>query len=152
MEGRWKGNNIKREREKMENNYGKKEPVVSLSSVLANLYKEYRVEEINTEELMSVEEGDMLGKTDVISLFEEISGGNNSEYYVGITGRVRDREKEHNAEFLAVVDCPSVDKANGLEELANAKGFNTGGAAGNGHEKGTTEVYIYKIIPNITKE
>ena len=134
-------------------NFEKTEPKVSQGDyAIANLSREYRVEEINTEEFMSVEEGDKLSKNEVISLFEEISEGNNGKYYVGITGRVRDREKEHNAEFLAVVDCPSVDKANGLEELAKANDFYTGKATGNGHEEDTTKLYIYEIIPGITIE
>lgn len=118
-------------------------------SILAKL-EVYRVEEINTFDV-ATEEGEILNQEGVISLFEEISAGNNGRYYVGITGRVRDREKEHNAHFLAVVGCSSVDEANELEEIAKSYGYDTGGATGNGHDEDTTKVYIYKKIPGETK-
>jgi len=119
-------------------------------TMLANL-EAYWIEEINTEEFIA-QEGKILTQIGVIDLFEEISSGKNDKYYVGITGRVREREKEHNAVFLAVIDCQSLDKANDLEELAKANGFYTGGATGNGHEEDTTKLYIYKMIPGVTIE
>lgn len=134
-------------------NFEKLTPKVSLREyAIADLSKVYRVDEINTEELISAQEGDKFSKNEVISFFEEISAGNNGRYYVGITGRVREREKEHNAEFLAVVDCLSLEKANNLEELAKSNGFYTGEATGNGHDDSTTKLYIYKIIPGVTIE
>lgn len=120
------------------------------NSLFANLAI-YRVEEINTYDV-ATKEGDSISQKEIISLFEEISGGNNEKYYVGITGRVRIREKEHNAVFLAVIDCQSLDKANKLEELTKARGFYTGGSTGNGHDEDTTKLYIYKMIPGVTVE
>ncbi len=90
--------------------------------------------------------GQLLDKDEVIDLFNEISAHkSNSGYYVGITCDPDRREREHNAEFLAVVDCPSVEKANELEKLLEKEDFETGGATGNGYKPSTTKVYIYRI-------
>ena len=129
---------------------GEEKKISLRDSVLANL-EVYRVDEINSSN-SETKVGKILSKKEVISLFEAISAGNNWQYYVGITGRVREREEEHNAKFLAVIGCPSVDEANELEELAKANGFYTGDATGNGHDEETTKLYIYEIIPGLTKE
>ena len=123
----------------------------SIKDRMKAIIEKYKVDEINTECLLGIEEGSILSANDVMRLFKYICAFNTNEYYVGITGRVRDREKEHNAEFLAVIGCPSLDDANYLEEYAKKKGFFTGGATGNGHDEDTTKVYIYKMIAGVTK-
>lgn len=107
--------------------------------------KDYKIEKLDFK-LDNHDAGDNLTKEGVISLFNEISAHkSNSGYYVGITCDPDRRAREHKAEFLAVVECPSVEKANELEKLLEKEDFETGGATGNGHKPSTTKVYIYRI-------
>lgn len=103
----------------------------------------YEIEELDSSRQTSYHEGQQLSEEEVMGLFEEISGdAKNSNYRVGITNDPARREKEHDKTFLAVVGCPSVDKANGLEALAGQYGFDAGEHVGNA-SKGK-KVYIFK--------
>lgn len=115
--------------------------------------KSYDLEELDTSCYTKYHIGQNLTKEDVITLFNEISAHkSNKGYYVGITCDPDRRAQEHNAEFLAVIECPSLEKANELEKLLDKEGFETGDATGNGHKPTTKKVYIYRMIPNVTKE
>lgn len=108
----------------------------------------YKVEELSFDYSNNYYEGDELSKEDVMELFNEISShASNNKYYVGITCNPDRRERDHKADFLAVVDCPSVEKANELEKEANKYGFDAGYAVGNAHNEDSTKVYIYKKTP-----
>lgn len=105
--------------------------------------KEYEIEELDSSRQTSYHEGQQLSEEEVMGLFEEISGdAKNSNYRVGITNDPARREKEHDKSFLAVVGCPSVEKANALEALADEYGFDAGEHVGNA-SKGK-KVYIFK--------
>lgn len=109
----------------------------------------YYVEELSFDYSDNYYEGDELNKVEVMALFNEISShASNNKYYVGITCNPDRREGEHKADFLAVIDCPSVEKANELEEMADKYGFDAGYAVGNAHNEDSTKVYIYKKSPN----
>ena len=108
----------------------------------------YKVEELSLTYSKNYYEGDELNKEEVIELFNEISShASNNKYYVGITCDPNRREGEHKADFLAVIDCPSVDKANELEKMADKYRFDAGYAVGNAHNEDSTKVYIYKKTP-----
>ena len=105
----------------------------------------YKVEELPFEYSEKYYEGDELSKEEVMDLFEEISGNaKNSKYRVGITCDPDRRAKEHDKTFLAVIGCPSVNKANELEELADKYGFDAGEHVGNAFLKKSKKVYIFK--------
>lgn len=107
--------------------------------------KEYEIEELDSSRQTSYHEGQQLSEEEVMGLFEEIGGdAKNSKYRVGITCDPDRREKEHDATFLAVIGCPSVDKANELEELADKYGFDAGEHVGNAFLKKSKKVYIFK--------
>lgn len=133
-------------------NNKKQDSMKDILALTRGLVNHYKVEEINTVSALNVAEGNMISAQDVINLFKYVCAFNTNEYYVGITGRVREREKEHNATFLVVIDCASNERANKMEELAKSSGFYTGGATGNGANDDTTKLYIYKMIPGVTKE
>ena len=110
--------------------------------------KEYHIEELSFAYSNKYYEGDELDRAEVMELFNEISShASNNKYYVGITYDPNRREGEHNADFLAVIDCPSVEKANELEKMADKYGFDAGYAVGNAHNEDSTKVYIYKKTP-----
>jgi sulfur relay (sulfurtransferase) DsrF/TusC family protein len=134
------------------NNNDKQDTMKDMLTLTRALVNTYKVEEINTLSALNVAEGDMISAQDVINIFKYVSAFNTNEYYVGITGRVREREKEHKASFLVVIDCTSNERANKMEELAKSNGFYTGGATGNGSNEDTTKLYIYKMIPGVTIE
>lgn len=105
----------------------------------------YTIEELPFEYSEKYYEGDELSKEEVMDLFEEISGNaKNSKYRVGITCDPDRRAKEHDKTFLAVIGCPSVNKANELEELADKYGFDAGEHVGNAFLKKSKKVYIFK--------
>jgi hypothetical protein len=105
--------------------------------------KEYEIEELDSSRQTSYHEGQHLSNEEVMDLFDEIRGeAKKSNYRVGITCDPDRREKEHDTTFLAVVGCPSVDKANALEILAGEYGFDAGEHVGNA-SKGK-KVYIFK--------
>ena len=111
--------------------------------------KDYKIEELSLAYSDTYYEGDKLDKNEVMDLFNEISShASNNKYYVGITCNPDRREGEHKADFLAVIDCPSVEKANELEEMADKYGFDAGYSVGNAHNEDSTKVYIYKKSPN----
>lgn len=89
--------------------------------------------------------GQLLSKDEVINLFNEISSdAKKSKYYVGITCNPEQREEAHNADFLAIVDCPSMEAAKELEKSADKYGFDAGSVQGNVHKSSSKKVYIYK--------
>lgn len=88
--------------------------------------------------------GETLSKLQVMGLFDEIRTSAKNTYYVGITCNPERREKEHKADFLAVINCPSVWRANELEKEADKYGFDAGKHVGNATNIRSTKVYIYK--------
>lgn len=113
--------------------------------------KEYYIEDLNIE-LENYSIGDKLTKKEVLSLFNDISAHkSNSDYYVGITCNPNDREDDHNADFLAVVDCPSMEAAKELERLLDKEDYDAGKVQGNVHKSSSKKVYIYRKTPK-TKE
>lgn len=115
-----------------------------------NLYlngygERYEIEELDSSRQTNYHEGQNLSEDEVMNLFNEISAdAKNSKYRVGITCDPDRREDEHDANFLAVIGCPSVDKANELEKLADKYGFDAGKHVGNAHLSKSTKVYIFK--------
>lgn len=107
--------------------------------------KEYGIEELDSSRQTNYQEGQHLSNEEVMELFNEISAdAKNSNYRVGITCDPERREKEHGKTFLAVVDCPSVDKANELEALAGQYGFDAGEHVANAFKPNSRKVYIFK--------
>lgn len=114
--------------------------------------KEYKIEELNFEH-KNYNKGDLLTKDGVISLFCEISKhAANNQYYVGVTCNPEEREDAHNAKFLAVVDCPSMEAAGELEKQFDKKGFDAGKLQANLHKSKSKKIYIYKEVPRVTKQ
>ena len=104
---------------------------------------DYEIEELDSSRQTKYQEGQRLSEEKVMGLFDEIRGdAKKSNYRVGITCDPDRRAKEHDTTFLAVVGCPSVDKANALEVLASEYGFDAGKHVGNA-SKGK-KVYIFK--------
>lgn len=117
----------------------------SVYDLYLNSYENtYEIEELDSSRHTSYRVGQNLNKDEVIELFKEISSdAKNNEYRVGITCNPGRRENEHDANFLAVIDCPSVDKANDLEKLADKYGFDAGSVQGNVLKTESKKVYIY---------
>ena len=110
-----------------------------------NEMKEYKIEELDSSRKTNYRKGQNLSKDEVINLFNEISSdAKNNNYYVGITCNPEQREEAHNADFLAVVDCPSMEAAKELEKSADKYGFDAGSVQGNVHKSSSKKVYIYK--------
>lgn len=104
----------------------------------------YIIEDIDTSIKTKHFVGEKISKLQVMGLFDEIKTSAKNSYYVGITCNPERREKEHKTEFLAVVNCSSVKKANELEKEADKFGFDTGKLSGNANNEDSTKVYIYK--------
>lgn len=89
--------------------------------------------------------GNEISKTEVVKIFRYISwNANKDDYYVGITCNPERREDEHNATFLAVINCPGVEEANQLEQILSGDDFDAGALVGNAHNEDSTKVYIYR--------
>ena len=79
------------------------------------------------------------------------SGETKKSYYCGITNDLERRAEEHNATFIVNLQMNSFEEAKIVEKALHAKGYCTGKQLGNGDED-TVYVYMYKIIPGVTKE
>lgn len=75
-----------------------------------------------------------------------------SSFYCGITDNLERRMREHNAKELTYVISKDVNAAISLETELGNWGFDIGGKPGNGARADSVCVYMYKKIPNITKE
>lgn len=107
--------------------------------------KEYQIIDLDSSRHTNYHVGQNLSQKEVMDLFNEISGdAKNSNYYVGITCDPEARENAHDANFLAVVDCPSMEAAKELEKMADKYGFDAGKVQGNIHLKKSKKVYIFK--------
>lgn len=112
--------------------------------------KPYVIEKLTIKSIFHV--GQNLSMDEVIDLFKHIcSNANKGGYYVGITCAPKRREGEHEAAFLAVIKCQSVDDANNLERELSKIGFDAGKHVGNVHNEDSTKVYIYKKTDSTTE-
>lgn len=88
--------------------------------------------------------GQPLTKNGVIELFDAIRGTSSaSDYQVGITCDIDRREGEHDADFLAIINCSNIEDANELEKFAHTKGYYTGLLPGNAHKSESIYLYIF---------
>lgn len=88
------------------------------------------------------------------SIFElnKMAGDSKSTFYCGITNDKESRRKQHNVScFLGVTKCDTFETAQKLESLMHDAGYDTGKRPVNGTE-GFVYCYLYKKIPNVTKE
>lgn len=114
--------------------------------------KTYKIEDLDASRKTEYRKGQNLTKEEVIALFKEISSdAANNKYYVGITCNPEEREDAHNANFLAVVDCPDMEAAKDFEKTAAEYNFDAGKVQANVHKPESKKVYIYKKTPK-TKE
>lgn len=112
----------------------------------------YKIEKLDTTKFTTHKEGDEISKQQVVNLFNQIKGHAKAQNYrVGITCDPNRREGEHNAEFLAVIQCENNDQANELECLFDDKQYDAGKRVGNTFLPKSKKVYIYKKGPE-TKE
>ena len=112
------------------------------------IIRDNTLEELNIP-IAGYQKGNKLSKDEVIALFKKIKGhADANQFYVGITCDPDRREGEHKADFLAVVDCPTMEAAQDLEARADEYGFDAGDVQGNVHKSSSKKVYIYKKTPD----
>ena len=79
-------------------------------------------------------------------------GDDKKSFYCGITSNLEVRRVQHNVkQFLGTTRCDTFDTAKKLELAMYDAGYDTGKQLGNGTEE-SIYCYLYKKIPNVTKE
>lgn len=73
-------------------------------------------------------------------------------YYCGITNNLEERRIWHNVEeYIKTIECDSFETASEMERMLQDEGFYVGDSVGHGRND-TVFVYMYKIIPGVTRE
>lgn len=88
------------------------------------------------------------------SIFElnKTFGDDKSCFYCGITSNLEERRIQHKVnQFLGTTRCDTFDTAKKLERAMHDEGYDTGKQLGNGTDE-SIYCYLYKKVPNVTKE
>lgn len=81
-------------------------------------------------------------------------GDTKKDYYCGITNNLEVRANWHklpNKEYVYTYECDSFETSSQVEKALQDAGFYVGSEAGHGQDD-SVYVYMYKIIPNVTRE